>query len=549
MNHNTATLPKPNHRDSQSFSVIWIIPIISLLVGGWLAYKTISERGPEILIIFDAVEGIEEGLTKIKFKEVNVGKVTDISLNTDLSKVHIKARLTRSMSAHLSSDSQFWIVKPRISSSGVSGLNTLISGIHIAFSPGTSKDSSKVFYGLSDTPEIHANAKGTQIILNAKSLGSLDRGSPVYFRKIQVGEVIQYSLTSEGQNVEVKLFIKRPYDSLITSNTRFWNASGVNLNINSSGISANIESLTSLVSGGIAFETPIDLNTSADKNVLRKVYTLHSKYKDAVAKPFLHKLHFVMYFDKSLRGLTKGANVEFRGIIVGKVLDIGIELNQDTLEVRAPVLVELHPEALTDFDKLNNKEHVIEKWIKRGLKAKLSTSNLLTGSLYIDLSFEKVDGNDKKILLAGDIPIFPTIEATYDRLTDSATRTIEKLAKMPLLEISEQLLITTKRINEMTDQSNPKSTVSNFNYLLRDINNLTTTANESLPSITKSLEISMINLNRTLDNTQGLVANDSKLVLNTQELIRSLSSAARSFESLTSYLERNPSALLYGKGN
>ncbi len=539
-------LPEAQKDKSLGISVVWFIPLIAIFVGGWLAYNVISQRGPEILIIFDNAEGLEAGLTRIKYKEVNIGKVTGISLNSDLSKVHVRARLNDSISGHLHANTQFWIVRPRINSSGVSGLNTLISGIHIAMEPGDNNVESTTFQGLPDSPEIKANAEGIKVTLSAASLGSLDRGSPVYYRKIEVGEVTQYRLAQNGSSVQITLFIKEPYDTLVNPNTRFWNASGVNLQIGSNGVTASLESISSLISGGVSFETPFELDTKSPSTD-RKVFILHSNRQKAVAKPFEKKAFFVMYFDGSLRGLNKEATVEFRGIKVGKVVDIDLSLEQDTYEVKAPILVELHPETLSKFAQIKAPEKLIEEWINKGLRAQLKTASLITGQLYIDLSFQK-SPDPFLISYTDNIPIFPTIPATFDRLTQSATDALENFSKIPLLEISKELREAAKRLNKFLEPGNKNSAFANLDSVLRNVESLTDTLNKSMPVLSKKIESSIGKLDNTLSDTQSLISKDSQMIYDIQELIRSLSGAARSFESLTNYLERNPSALLYGKG-
>ncbi len=539
-------LPEAEKDSSRGISIVWIIPLIAISVGAWLAFKTISERGPEIQIIFNEAEGLEPGQTRIKYKDVNVGKVSKITLSNDLTQVYVSARLNKSMSGHLNENTRFWIVRPRISSSGISGLSTLISGIHIAMDPGAAAEqSANTFEGLDTSPEIESGAEGRKFTLTADSLGSLDTSSPVYYRKIQVGEVTHYQLTEDGAGVQIGIFINAPYDKLITNNTRFWNASGVNVEIGTEGVSASLESLISLISGGISFETPLNLEPENEQEK-KYSFALHANHRAAIEKPFEHKELFVMYFDGSLRGLRKNSPVEFRGINVGKVLDINITLNHETLEVTAPVLVELHPEIIASYAKIDNPGEMIKTWINRGIRAQLSTSNLLTGQLFIDLVFQE---NAPRVepQYADTIAIFPTIPAAFDRLSQTALDTLEKLSKVPFVEISEELYSSAKNLNAALEPGNPKGTISNLNKTLRNIQSITNKLNKTVPALSGKIETSIKKLNKTLDGAGELVSNDSQLIYDIHELMRSLSSAARSFESLTNFLERNPSALLYGK--
>ena len=274
-------IPEAERDKSHGLSVIWLIPLIAVIVGSWLAYRTISEKGPEVLIIFNQAEGLEPGQTRIKYKDVDIGKVKSITLSRDLRKVQVRAQLNKSMTGHLNENSKFWIVRPRISSSGISGLSTLISGIHIAVDPGQGEQDVEQFIGLETAPDVDFNTEGSKYSLTAESLGSLDRGSPVYYRQIQVGEVTQYELHPDLDQIAISVFIRSPYNRLIKNNTRFWNASGVNVEIGASGVNAEMQSLASLIHGGIAFETPLDLD--ADKNETFRVNSLRST--PATGKP------------------------------------------------------------------------------------------------------------------------------------------------------------------------------------------------------------------------------------------------------------------------
>ncbi len=538
-------LPEAERDKSLGISIVWLIPLIAILVGGWLAYKTISEKGPEIVIAFDEAEGLEPGQTRIKYKDVNIGKINSVTLSGDLSQVLVTARLNKSMSGHLNENSRFWIVRPRINSSGISGLSTLISGIHIAMDPGEGDLESSYFQGLSTAPDIEFSAEGKKFTLTADSLGSLDRGSPVYHRQIQVGEVTQYELSEDGESVNINVFVRSPYDQLISHNTRFWNASGVSVELGTAGISADMESLSALISGGIAFETPVDLDAEPSPEP-REQYALHPNHRTAIEKPYINTELFVMYFDGSLRGLRKGSVVEFMGIEIGKVLDIDLKLNHETLEVRAPVLVELHPETIVASETIENGEEIVNAWIERGLRAQLSTSNLLTGQLFIDLAFHK-DTDPFKPRTADNIAVFPTIPAAFDRLAQSATDTFEKLAQIPLLEISQEIHKTIQNLNSIIDPNRSGNTLANLNDTLINIRSLSAKMNKSVPRLSNRIETTLRKLESTLSNTDKIVAEDSQLVYEVHEMLRSLSEAAKSIDSLSNYLERNPSSLLYGK--
>ncbi|MCR6652882.1 MAG: MlaD family protein [Cellvibrionaceae bacterium] len=206
-------LNKAQLKSAPSISPIWIVPLVALLIAGWLALRSFQQKGTEIELIFDNANGIQVGQTQVRLKDVPVGKITRIRLNDDLSKVRVYALLDRQVSRHLSENSRFWLVSPRVSASGVSNLGTLISGIYIVMDPGKPGDFQRVFTGLTEPPAIQSDDQGTQYVLLADSLRSIDLGSPVYFRQLKVGEVTSYRLAENGNNVEIRIFIEAPTTS------------------------------------------------------------------------------------------------------------------------------------------------------------------------------------------------------------------------------------------------------------------------------------------------------------------------------------------------
>jgi len=244
------------------FSLIWIIPLSAALIAGWLIFKHYSERGTIITITFDQASGIEAKKTPIRYKDIQVGKVKKLSLTSDLKKVRVIAEIFPEMAENLSGDTRFWVERPRLTFQGISGLDTLLSGVHIGIDPGEQKTEPLEHYeGLAVAPVITTGEKGRSIILNSANLGSLNIGSPVYYHKINVGEVTAYELNDDnGGSVDISIYVHSPYDKKIKTNSRFWNASGLELDLNSSGVSARIESLVSLLIGGkviTLFETKI----------------------------------------------------------------------------------------------------------------------------------------------------------------------------------------------------------------------------------------------------------------------------------------------------
>lgn len=544
---NQATdLPVSHTTKANGISLVWIIPLLALLVGGWLIFKSINEKGPVITVEFQQAEGLEAGKTRVKYKDVDVGKVKRVQLNSDLSKVIVSLEMGRFMEGHLNENTRFWIVRPRISNTGVSGLSTLISGIHIAMDPDSGEQSPKHFTGVDQAPEIDSSTRGTQFTLHAETLGSLDAGAPVYYRKLEVGEVIQYELDENGQSVNVQIFINEPYDKLVRSNSRFWNASGFNVSLSADGITAHLESLTSLISGGIAFDTPLGLEIGefAKEN---EVFPLHASFTDVDEQPHEIKKYYVLNFDTSLRGLSKGAPVEFSGIKVGEVLDINLVMEADSLKVKTPVLIGLHTDRIETKGKVSKDINVTEVLVSRGLRAQLKSGNLLTGQLYVELEFIKDAPEMAIVYHDGGYAEFPTVPAAFDKITRNITDLLDKVGQVPLLEISEDIRQTIKGLKQVVASNQSKQSMQDLAAILGDVKSITEQLDKSMSPMTTKIGSSLTQLEKTLATVDSTIGEDSALYYDLVQLIDEMSSAAKSFEILTDFLERHPNALLLGK--
>lgn len=369
-------------------SIVWFVPLIAVLIGGWLVYKTLSEKGPTISISFKSAEGLEAGKTKIKYKDVELGQVTEIRLTPDLSRVLVTAELVKEAKEFLSANTRFWIVRARVAAGQVSGLGTLFSGAYIGLDPGNPGLPGTQFVGLETPPVVTTDLPGSHYILHASPLGSLDIGAPVYFRQIKVGQVIAYELQPDGEAVTIKIFINDPIDKLVYQNTRFWNASGLDFAVDAGGIRVNTESLVTILIGGIAFDTPANLEPGglAEDGENFQLYESRERIFD---KTYTDKTRWLLHFEGSIRGLTVGSPVEFRGIPVGQVLDINMEYDAAKKVFLIPVLIEIEQERIKVVGEMQDSDR---KWqndylVEQGLRAQLKTGSLITGQLYVDLDF------------------------------------------------------------------------------------------------------------------------------------------------------------------
>jgi paraquat-inducible protein B len=530
------------------FSAIWIVPILAVLVAIGIAWERFASEGPTVTITFKSADGIEAGKTFVKYKEVNIGQVTAVRLTDDAKGVEVTARIAKSAASLMVDDARFWVVRPRISLSGVSGLSTLISGNYIGFEAGASTKRGRAFTGLEVPPIITGSMPGRQFVLQAADLGSLGIGSPLYFRRLQVGQVVAYDLAPNGSSVQLRVFVNAPYDRFVVRDTRFWNASGIDMSLTANGVDVRTQSLVSVLEGGIAFETPPGY-ASSSQAAAESVFTLYGDRLAAMKVDESVATRYVMYFRESVRGLSVGAPVSFYGVPVGEVTDVGLSFDGRTLDVRPRVEVLLYPERVVaqlpgaQSAKLEAlvKEQIVrhefmQKLVEqRGLRAQLATGSLVTGQRFVSIGyFPKAP--KAQLDWKQTPPEMPTIVSTLPELEEKIGRIVDRIEKMPLDAIGEDM----------------KKALASMDAMLRDARS---TIQRFDTDVTPSLKA-------TLDDARGALGAAEKMLTSTENnlvgpgapgqvelrnAMQELARAARSLRVLADYLERHPESLIRGK--
>ena len=536
--------PQADVQTKKQISIVWLIPIVAVLIGGWLAYKGLSEKGPMVRITFESAEGLEAGKTLVKYKDVKIGEVESIRFNADLSQVIVRAELVKEATPFLTENTRFWVVRPRVTASGVSGLGTLFSGAYIEMDPGMEGESARRFKGLEIPPIVTSGVPGREFLLRASTLGSLDNGSPVYYRQIKVGQVIGYELANDGRSLIIKIFVNTPHDMLVRANTRFWNASGFDLKLDASGIKLNTQSLMSIMMGGIAFDTPTSLETGGPAKD-GQVFKLYETRESIFERTFTEKEHYILHFKGSIRGLTVGAPVEFRGIKIGQVADIKAVFNQETLTPQIKVLIETEPQRWETMGEttLDNKAQ-IETLVAKGLRAQLKTGSLLTGQLFIDVDIYP-DAAPAKILYGGKYAELPTIPTPLQLITNRVDKILSKIETVPIAKIGKDLGDTLQNVKKITASAELLQAVQALDETLKETRELAQNLNTNVaPSITATLDQAQ----QTLVSVEGTLGKDAPLQQELRQALNELGEAARSLRILLEYLERHPDALIFGKG-
>ncbi len=527
-NPDATGLPEAPVERRSRFSIIWLIPLIAALIGGWLMYTTITEAGPTITITFKNGDGLEAGKTRIKYQSVEIGVVEAVEISEDLSRVLVTAIMTKGSELHLTENTRFWVVRPRVGFGGISGLETLVSGAYIGVDPRPGSPV-KEFTGLESPPKLLAFEEGRSYRLRTRTLGSLQTGASVFFRDIEVGRVLSHELAEDGQSVLIDIFVHAPHHLRVHDTSHFWKTSGFEISIGSEGLNVKIGSLASLIAGGLAFETPVAAAGGSEPSQDGTVFELFETFANIGESIYTRKVPYLLHFDGSVRGLKPGAPVEFRGIKVGSVTDIVVEIDEKTLDVKIPVAIEIEPQRVsakkvagqTD----SKKYEILGALVKRGLRAQLETGSLLTGQLFVQLEFFR-DLPQKQLIMAGKYPEIPTVPSTMDEITNTVTDLLADIRRLPLDKIAHELLGTLKGANRLTNSPELLKTVSNLDAALSDVRKLT----------------------RDLDQAVVDVADpNSPIMVNLASTLKELAEAASSIRAFADYLERHPEAIVRGK--
>jgi paraquat-inducible protein B len=506
---------------------IWIVPVVAVLIGVWLAVQAVLSQGPTITISFKTGEGLEAGKTKIKFKDVDIGVVKKVALSKDYKRVIATAELTRDATDMLVDDTRFWVVRPRIAGGTVSGISTLLSGAYIGMDIGRTKRERRDYTGLETPPVFASDVPGREFVLKAADLGSLNVGTPVYFRRLQVGQVTSFELDKDGGGVTLRVFINAPYDRYVNADSRFWQAGGIDVTLGTEGVKVNTQSVVSILIGGLAFETPM-ASLNQPEAAQHALFTLFPTRDEAM------KVHdkivetYVFVFPGSVRGLVVGAPVDFRGITVGEVSAIYTRFDPDTKQISIPVEIKFYPErftsryaaALKGGRLSDNPRAMADFLVDRGLRGQLKTGSLITGQLYVALEFfpnapkAHIDWNRTP-------PELPTTPSGMQSLQEAMNRIIARIDKLPLEQIG----------------NNAQQTLANSALLMRNLNT------QVVPQAKSALSAAQA----TLDSANTALRPDSALQQDTSDAVRELARTAASFRALSDYLQRHPEALVRGK--
>jgi paraquat-inducible protein B len=527
----------PDARRRLRLPFIWILPVIVVIAATFVAVRQKIEQGTSVEITFRTADDLEPNKTKISYKSVEIGEVKEIRVSEDRKEVIVEARIHRNARGYLVEDTRFWVVRPRITGASISGLGTLVSGSYIDVDVGHSTVPRLHFTGLEVPPIVTSGLPGREFILHASDIGSLNIGSPVFYRHMSAGQVVAYALDPSGASVTIKVFINSPFDAFVSAQTRFWQASGVDMSVDSEGVKLHTESLLTILQGGVAFQSA-GAAGNARPAPADAAFDLYTDRERALREADTLVQTFVMYFQGSLRGLSVGAPVDLRGIIIGEVKRLSVEYDRIAGELRFPVEVDIYPQRIRGRTRAPGRPQaedaadigghtMIDSMVAHGMRAELKTGSILTGQKYVAVDVKK-GAAPERISWNEHPPIFPTASGGLDEIQDSIGSVAKKLDQLPFDEISTRL---------MTTMASLEQTLTSTDKLVRHVDD----------SIAPEVNATLKEAQEAMKNAKEALSPGAPLQSDLGTTLLELSRAAKSMSALADYLERHPESLLRGK--
>jgi paraquat-inducible protein B len=536
------------------FSLMWLVPLVAALISIYLAINFLATRGPLITISFATANGITAGQTELQHKAVSLGTVEDVHLSEDMSRAVVHIRVKKQGERLLTDHARFWVVRPRFTPGNISGLETLVSGAYIEVDPGEPGGTPQWdFRGLEDPPGVRSDEPGKTYRLRAAQLGSIGPGTPVFYRDVNVGEVLSYDLGDGLGPIMINVFVKSPFDKFVHDETHFFNSSGISVGFGPQGVHVELQSLQALLSGGITFETPRFMAASPPSKGDHE-FPLYEDKSRADAAGFAQNIPLVTYFTDSVSGLGRGSLVEVFGLQIGTVTDVRLVMDQQTLKLRARVAFNIQPERIMSDSELRRQqspEAVTAAMVKMGMRVVLESSNFITGQKDLSMQFVP-DAPETSIGHEAGALVLPSQGGGIDSITANLSDITKKLKAIPFDEIGKNLNEALRSVNKTVSGPDMQEALHRLSETLADVQRLVQHADagmapvlKKLPRISDDLQQAVSHANTLLG--EGGYGGNSDFQRNMERLLDQVNSTARSIRLLADFLDRHPEALLTGR--
>jgi paraquat-inducible protein B len=542
-------------RRSRRIPAIWAIPLLAVAVGLWLAWDTYAKRGPTITIAFATAEGLKEGQSQLKFKDIILGTVQSLDLTENHAQVLVKIATTRQATSLLTRDTYFWVAKPRLFAGNISGLDTVLSGSYVAMLPSAvAGPVERDFVGHEDPPVLTADIPGRTYVLRSKGLGSISLGAPIFFHELSVGQVLGWEMANDAENFTIRAFVRSPYDQYVHEETRFWDASGLAVKLGSSGVELQMESLRALLLGGLAFDTPAGVQSPVAQQ--DHTFPLYPDHEAANAASYRRKVPLLSYFSGSVRGLGPGSDVTIHGLKVGQVTDVRLIFDPAKDAVLAPVSFDVDPERVLGVGHraFDTPRQGVEALVRAGWRASLESANLITGQQVVALDVVP-DAAPATVTVTDEHFVMPAVEnGGFSTLTSSASDLLKRVNEIPFKQIGDRLNNVLLAADDTANGPQVKQaltdlagTLDRTKALIDHLDNAATPTLRQLPQLTAELQKTLSGFNGLAASMNSAYGDNTKFNRDVDRSLAQLNDALRSIRALADLLARHPEALIKGR--
>lgn len=526
--------PQAVERRSRWPGWIWSIPIAALGIVIWLAVRNWASSGPKVTVIFPAIADLKPDDTQVKFRNMNVGQVESVKVEADLRRIRVILKLNSDMKRHLGKGTRFWIEGGNLSLANLSSIKTIISGPYISMEPAPGSKQ-KLYTGLTEAPVLRFGEHGTTFLLHCEKVNGIQHATPIYYLDQEAGEVSSYRMNRD-HTFDITAVIKAPFDRLVHTGTRFWNAGAISLSTGANGPRLRFRSISALAQGAIAFDTP----QGAVQGPTAKAYSrfeLYNSQDDAENAPDPRGVAYQVVFTGVSSSLRRYAPVQLMGTRIGSVSDARLEYSPATgkLSIRATLVLEpsrihLATGATWSDRPRRQMDAMLERLIAAGLRATLATSPPVIGGQMVVL--EMTPAKTAAALIPGEVPEIPTAGGSdVSHLLEQANDIERKIDEMPLRQIAESV-----------------------NRSAANLEHVSSEAREQLPAALKSARESILEAQAALSSAQNLLSSGSAVsnqpyTADVPQALYEMTAAARSLRELSDFIDRHPEALIRGRGD
>ncbi|WP_245306341.1 MlaD family protein [Roseovarius aestuariivivens] len=472
---NPPTPPVTRGRANKTISLVWIVPLVALLAVLFIAFRAYSDRGPLIEISFENAAGVKADSTELRYRDVRVGLVEDVTFAEGLDRVIISVRVDKEVAPFIDERATFWVVRPQVSAQGVSGLSTVLSGVYIEGFWDTDAGTPQTrFEGLKDAPLERHGQEGLQLSFRASGRASLMEDTPILYRGVTVGRVGKPFISEDGASAEAPAVIFEPHDRLISTSTRFWDASGFSFSLGPGGAALDFSSVASLVSGGVTFETMVSGGEPISPGATFVVYPEESAARSSLfAGDDSEVLRLSVVFAENVTGLSAGASVELNGLAIGEVTSINGLIDPEQFgdnRVHLVATLAIRPARLGLAADAGQGEALtyLEDRVATGLRARLASASILTGGLKIEL-VDVPDAPPEELRESEQGTLYlPTTDSDISDVTATAQGVFERINALPIEEVMVSATELFNSARGLIESDDLRAVPENLNGLLGD---------------------------------------------------------------------------------